>query len=358
VALSTAALRRWDGVHRWSSLFCTLFLLLLCLSGLPLIFHHEINHALGKDVWIPEQGGDRRVDLDQVLQSARSHFAGKKVLFISREPDDDRVWYVTLSGGGALVQAAVDARTASVLAEPVIGDSGVMGFLLSLHIRLFAGLPGELFLGFVGLVLVVSLVSGVVLYAPFMRHLSFGDIRRQRGPRVKWLDLHNLTSMSILVWLSVVTLTGVINTCATLVLNYWQTHQIAAVTSAYVGRPMIAQPAGLQRAVSAATRAEPDRSIGFIAFPGSSFSSPYHYGVFMRGATALTSRLVQPVFVDARSGVVTASPNPPWYVTALLLSEPLHFGDYGGLPLKILWAILDAIALVVIGSGLYLWVAR
>jgi len=42
----------------------------------------------------------------------------------------------------------------------------------------------------------------------------------------------------------------------------------------------------------------------------------------------------------------------------LLLSEPLHFGDYGGLPMKILWAALDIITIIVLGSGLYLWLAR
>jgi uncharacterized iron-regulated membrane protein len=45
----------------------------------------------------------------------------------------------------------------------------------------------------------------------------------------------------------------------------------------------------------------------------------------------------------------------PWYAKILLLSQPLHFGDYGGLPLKIIWAILDLMTIVVLGSGLYLW---
>jgi uncharacterized iron-regulated membrane protein len=34
-------------VHTWSSLVSTLFLLLLCITGLPLIFHHEIDELLG-----------------------------------------------------------------------------------------------------------------------------------------------------------------------------------------------------------------------------------------------------------------------------------------------------------------------
>jgi uncharacterized iron-regulated membrane protein len=40
------------------------------------------------------------------------------------------------------------------------------------------------------------------------------------------------------------------------------------------------------------------------------------------------------------------------------VSQPLHFGDYGGMPMKIIWGLLDAITIVVLGSGLYLWLAR
>jgi uncharacterized iron-regulated membrane protein len=98
--------------------------------------------------------------------------------------------------------------------------------------------------------------------------------------------------------------------------------------------------------------------IGFIAFPGTSFSSAHHYGVFMRGATPLTSRLFKPVLVDATTGTVTASRTPPWYLDVLLLSQPLHFGDYAGAPMQWLWAALDVITIFVLGSGLYLWLGK
>ena len=37
---------------------------------------------------------------------------------------------------------------------------------------------------------------------------------------------------------------------------------------------------------------------------------------------------------------------------------PLHFGDYGGLFLKVLWALLDIFTIIVLGSGVYLWLAK
>lgn len=64
------------------------------------------------------------------------------------------------------------------------------------------------------------------------------------------------------------------------------------------------------------------------------------------------------MLVDAKTAEVTAAPKLPWYLVALLVSQPLHFGDYGGMPMKILWALLDIATIIVLGSGLYLWLGR
>jgi uncharacterized iron-regulated membrane protein len=75
----------------------------------------------------------------------------------------------------------------------------------------------------------------------------------------------------------------------------------------------------------------------------------------MQGTTPLSSKLLTPVMIDADSGDVLEKRELPWYVSALLLSQPLHFGDYGGWPLKVLWALLDILAIAVLSSGIYLW---
>jgi len=98
--------------------------------------------------------------------------------------------------------------------------------------------------------------------------------------------------------------------------------------------------------------------ISFIAFPGTPFTSSHHFAAFMRGDTPLTSRLLKPVSLDGETGEVSDARDLPVYLKALLVSQPLHFGDYGGMPLKIIWALLDAMTIVVIGSGLYLWIVK
>lgn len=362
--MTAARLRTWAWIHKWSSLVCTIFMLLLCLTGLPLIFHHEIGHLLGTEVEAPEMPADTpRADLDRIIAKAHSLHPERVVQFVSQAEDDDKLWFVTLTPTpdptDDFKSVVVDARTAEVLAQPKF-DEGFMYVMLKLHVDLFAGLAGKLFLGFMGLLLVLAIVSGVVLYAPFMRKLDFGEVRRDRSPRVKWLDLHNLLGIVTLVWALVVGATGVINTWADLMIKYWQYDKISTLLAPYKGQPLtpVAERGSLQRSIDVAQAHVPGHKVSFIAFPGTAFSSPHHNTFFLRGQTPLTSRLLQPVMVDAKSAEVTAAPELPWYLTALLVSQPLHFGDYGGMPMKIIWALLDLITIVVLGSGLYLWWER
>src|ERR1700710_3054747 len=41
--MTSASIRTWYLVHKWTSLVCTAFLLMLCVTGLPLSFHDEID---------------------------------------------------------------------------------------------------------------------------------------------------------------------------------------------------------------------------------------------------------------------------------------------------------------------------
>jgi uncharacterized iron-regulated membrane protein len=241
-----------------------------------------------------------------------------------------------------------------------IAQDGVMDWILQLHTDMFLGLPGMLFLGAMGFLFFLALVSGVILYAPFMRKLEFGTVRASRPRRVKWLDYHNLLGIVALAWASVVGLTGIIHALATPIVDHWREVGLADLIAPYAGQPAPApgQLASLHGAVAQAMAAAPGSRVQFVAFPGGGFSSRHHYAVFMQGDTPLTKELLTPALVDARTGALSAVRPMPWYVAALQLSRPLHFGDYGGLPLKILWAILDLFTILILGSGLYLWLAK
>jgi uncharacterized iron-regulated membrane protein len=293
--LSAKAIRRWSWTHKWASLVCTLFMLLVCVTGLPLIFNHEIQHWIHADLEPKEMPeGTPKASLDRVLATARAAEPGKVVQFVVADPDDERLWLVTLGATPTaeenLHNIMIDSRTADVIGKPKF-DEGFMYVMFQLHVNLFAGLPGTLFLGVMGLLLIVAIVSGVVLYAPFMQKLAFGTVRREHASRTKWLDLHNLLGIVTLTWALVVGVTGVINTLGQPLLKLWQFIEVADMIAPYKNLPPPTTFASLQASVTAAQATEPAMSVFFIAFPGTSFSSAHHYAIFMRGSTPLTTRL-------------------------------------------------------------------
>src|SRR3546814_18164535 len=84
-------------------------------------------------------------------------------------------------------------------ATATVDESGVMHFLLQLHTDMFLGLPGMLFLGLMRLLFVIAIVSGVVLYATFMRKLDFGHLPTARSHRIKWPahpNLHRIVALT------------------------------------------------------------------------------------------------------------------------------------------------------------------
>ena len=368
--MSRSAIRAWYLVHKWTSLACTLFLLMLCVTGLPLIFHDEIDALVaGSGAASPAASPGAAssgqaiglLPLDAMLARALRTRPGEVPLFMAFDNDSSAMTVTTGARpdvpASRMTMQSLDRRTGQPVA---VRRGGVTAFLLQLHTDMFLGLGGELFLGATGLLFLVAIVSGVVLYAPFMRKLRFGTLRTGRSARLAWLDSHNLLGIVALAWMGVVGATGIVNALVTPITKAWQAGELADMTRGGSGR--LPLPPGrhgsLDAAMATARRALPGVSPQFIAFPGGSFSSGHHLAVFFQGSTPLTRPLLTVALIDAETGRLTDARAMPWYFKALSLSRPLHFGDYGGLPMKLLWAVLDLFAIAVLGSGLVLWLGR
>ncbi|HVX74543.1 MAG TPA: PepSY-associated TM helix domain-containing protein [Bradyrhizobium sp.] len=355
------AVRIWKSVHKWSSLVCTLFLFVLCLTGLPLIFHDEIDQALGAQATPDAVAATAPLlPLDRILEIARTKLPEDVITFAV--PDDDEpVWHLfmarALNSPQLTAVVTVDGHSGRVLRVGDSTRSTAIKFIKDLHTELLLGENGMLFLGAVALCFIVAIVSGVVVYGPFMRRLDFGAMRtRQR--RLYWLDLHNLTGIVLAAWMLVVGVTGLINTLAQQVARHWQSTELAQMVAPWRNAPLPAHLSSPQAAVDTALAAAPGMKVESVAMPGTPFAGGHHYAVFLSGDQPLTSRLIKPFLINAADGTLSDSRDLPWYAKALFISKPLHFGDYGGMPLKIIWALLDLITLIVLGSGLYLWAAR
>ena len=340
-------------------------MLLLCITGLPLIFHHEIDdflHSEVKPADVPP--GTPGADLDRLLANALANSSLKVPHFLIWDRDDPNAMFVSV--GEFIITpdptkncfVRMDSHTGAYLDSPDVTGRFTY-IMLRLHIDMFAGLAGQ----------AVPWIDGDTLSVS-PSYPASSSMRRRCG---SWISAPIAATarascagststiwpgILLVMWTLVVGFTGVINTWADLVLKAWQYGQLAEMTAQYRDRPPPTNLTSVQAAVDVAARAVPGMTPSFVAFPGTVFSSKSHYIVFLKGDTPVTSRLLKPALIDAETGKLTDSRDMPWYVTTLFISQPLHFGDYGGMPLKILWAVLDVLTIIVLGTGVYLWLRR
>ncbi len=146
--MSRGAIRAWFVVHKWSSLICTLFLLMLCITGLPLVFHAEIDELTGR---APAGGlvgrgssgtGPGLKPLDLMLGRALAKRPGEVPLFMAF--DNDRPLMTITTGTRPDARAAemtiqmFDRSTGKSAGKE--NDGGITDFLLRLHKDMFLGL--------------------------------------------------------------------------------------------------------------------------------------------------------------------------------------------------------------------------
>ena len=363
--MTAQSVKWWSLVHKWTSLVCTLFMLMLCITGLPLIFHDEIDDLFEPEIATRELPPNTpEAPLSRLLEAAKARFPQRYIQVLNWDDDHANVVNVFLSDvptpppGRRFFKLSLDSRTAEIIGEDA-QQGGLMRTLRIFHRDMLLGLPGELFLGVMGLLFVVAVVSGVVLYAPFMRRLDFGAVRRGRAQRTKWLDLHNLIGAVTLVWAFAVGLTGVINTISLPLFTAWRAQVMPELIAPHLGKPPLTRFASIDDVVATARQALGDnRPVSVVLPTEARFGTPRHFIVWTKGSTPITSRLFTPVLVDAATAQLTAAKALPWYLRTLQVSRPLHFGDYGGLPLKIIWALLDLATIVVLASGIYLWLGK
>ncbi len=172
-------------VHRWTGLASALNLLVLALTGMLLVFHGEIDHALGT---VPPPaaapaGGATPAPLAAIVDAARRREPALAVRYVSADPEDPSRVFVTMQPAALRGEAGqrnfvFDAYTGAPLAA-IPESGGLTGWLFRLHVELFAGNPGRVYVLLVGVTFLVSLATGVLVYAPFARRLGFGVVRAE-----------------------------------------------------------------------------------------------------------------------------------------------------------------------------------
>ena len=146
-------------IHRWASVVATAPFLVLCITGIPLIFHDELDAALGV---VPANTAPTEARIADCMASAARQFPDQRVLSVGLDPEEHPGVFLVVTGAPA--ETGFDhakLRFFDLGSGELLGDSDpsktLTGKLLELHAEWFLGPVGRLLGALVGLLVVASL---------------------------------------------------------------------------------------------------------------------------------------------------------------------------------------------------------
>lgn len=105
------------------------------------------------------------MSLDTLAREAEALYPGKRARYVFWEEEEkNKVMFDVVDAPDAPPEyshyVVLNEYTGEVLGKP--STDGLMNTILELHTDMFAGIPGILFLGLMGILFVIALVSGVM----------------------------------------------------------------------------------------------------------------------------------------------------------------------------------------------------
>lgn len=353
--------RYWLIAHRWLGLTAGLLFVLLGLSGSALVFDHAIDEWLNPELLLTANSGPR-ASLDAVIDSAETEYGGK-ALSVTKPRVANGVWTVWFSGGTRaepkFTAVHVDPHTAQVTGKRIWGED-LMSWIYRLHFRLLAGPAGGVLVGIIGVVMLISIISGIYLWWPLFRSSWRAAFAVRRGQRLNY-DLHKLGGVVSAIFLAVITFTGV---C----MEFPQQFR-AAVALASKETP----PPDDLKSKRGSTRhpLTPDQAIALAApyFPNAEFDhlhpptgeeGVYEVAFRQPGEVQQSYGRTQ-LFLDQYTGEVVARRTPDKFTAADIFFAwqfPLHNGEAFGLAGRWIVFFLGLTPGILYVTGLLIWLRR
>lgn len=342
-------------LHLYTGLAAGLLVSLTGLTGSLLVFSHEIDALLYPAVYhvAPPAVPGERLAPEAILERLQRLRPGVKVQSLMPPRDAHDPYEVRVKGDTRLY---LNPYTGALLAERSATDHPI-GFLFSLHTKLLSGENGKNAVGIGGLLLLLMGGTGVVLWWP-------GKSGVREGFTIRWgaswkrinFDLHRVGGIVTVLLLSLIALTGAAMVWPEPVTDwtYRLTGTRAPRKPASAVRPGV-RPRSLDELLARADAALP----GAVTTRITPAAKPTAAVVIRKKLPQeLHPNGMSAVYLDQYSGAVLRIDNALQAQPAarvLNLRYPLHIGQYGGWPVRVLYVLVGLTPLLLFSTGCLMW---
>jgi uncharacterized iron-regulated membrane protein len=357
----------WFLVHSWLALPIWFFVLIVCVTGTLAVVSQEIVWLANPQMRASPPSDDApRLNYDEIIAAIKKAEPQTLVERISRPDESHFALDVDVS--------YPDGRSVTVYVNPYSGviqgtapQFNFEAFTRALHgwwlVPFTNGYSwGWYLVSFLGLPMLASLVTGLVVYKRFWKGFLRPTLRIRHGARIFWGDFHRLSGIWSIWFIAVISITSV----WFLIKAALYDNQISISTAPVA--PVVAResvpltidgaPApmiSLERAIHEAKERIPGLEDSSVSLPANAYS---HLSVSGRSWYPLIfqSAEVNPYTGDIAATRLLSDRSGLELVTESM--RPLHTGDFGGIWIKLIWFFFGLILSMMVLSGLLIWTKR
>jgi uncharacterized iron-regulated membrane protein len=339
-------------IHKWLGLLAGIFILVMGLTGSVIVFDDEIEHFIQRDV-IYQPDSSEPVSLDNAYHSIVEKHGNWDVRFTHiperanrtieaeiRRPTDRRYLYIHPSSGEIL--------------RDLDSYNTFSYWMLKLHYTIHSGFVGEVIVLIAGFMFICSLITGFWFYRKAIwKVLTFKIRPRFRDLKSTSSELHRSVGVWALIFNFVTAVTG------TVIIF------IIVMTNAKKDGPgPMPNPPAVETSIDGlmtkAQQTYPGFAPSYVAMPGQPESQITLYG-HMDTDWPIHYKFSNYLQFDPKTGNQSNSffiENQPIEAHLLSFTYPLHFGNWGGIPIKILYCLFGLAPAILSITGFIIWRQR
>ena len=358
---SRNAIRKWVALaHLWVGLPVGLLVCLFTLAGSTIVFRAEIERAFEpkRQAASCESSVDLGTAADQVMAFVPGSAISQIDVPMTPRQNYQFIAKTAAAGSTRVVYDGCSGTVLGVLKLPLLN------WLVDFHHNLLAGKTGRQATGVIGMVLFSLALSGLAIWLLSKPKLQTAFVVSRKGPnRLFMWQLHRAAGLGALVFLSISSITGIS-------LAYPDT--VRRAVDRLMGTQADAKPAKSKKKKSTgeSSRLRPLADYAAVvaaAIPGGKIrelslpdsSGPLQLRVWAPGdyRRSGSSR----VNLDpATLAVVSASrfSDAPASLKVTQGATALHYAEWGGITIQILWFIAGLMPSILFGSGVMIWWLR
>jgi len=343
-------------LHRYVGIVAGILLVIIGLTGSSLVFSEELDHFLHPQL-LQVAPQKERLPLERVLDNVREAHPDLKVhrIIVPQEPDG--VYTVMMEAASEeYTNVYVNPFTGSILGSRPFKQT-LAGFLIELHVNLFAGSYGATVVGISGLLLLLLSTTGIILWPGWKRIGPGFKIRLKAPSRLVNYDVHKVVGILSLVFLAILAFTGS-------AMTFYET--VDPVVN-WIARTSPSPEPPTSQLVADATPMPIDEVLRYAdaALPGAETTKIFPAKT-PEAAVNIWKKLPQDdhpygssyVYLDQYSGAtlrVENSLEAPLNTSIWNQIYLLHIGTFGGLVMRVLYMIAGLTPIALSVTGYVLW---